>query len=101
MFNLHNQALAYTTSLNTAIRKSNATSIRATANTNVEKPHEKKALQFSFFQNRFSVSFEDDFQVLLKGTFIFFRNQFLKCYYSPLSTLKNAVKDEFFMYDMP
>ena len=43
-----------------------------------------------FFWNRISVSFETDFQFLLKSTFSFFQNLFLKCFYSPLFTLKSA-----------
>ena len=54
MCNLHNQALVYAATLNTAIRKTNATPIRATINTNVEKRCEKKK-----YHN--SVSFESDF----------------------------------------
>ena len=113
MCNLHNQALVYTAMSNTAIQKSNATPIRATTNTNVERLHEKNASQFSFFGNWFSVSyetefqflmkqnfsflwnrisvfFETDFQFLLKSSFSFFQNRFLDCFYSPLSTLKSV-----------
>ena len=61
MCNLHDQALVYTATLNIVIRKTNATPIRAATNTNVERRHEKKASQFSFFRNQFSVSFESDF----------------------------------------
>ena len=94
MCNLHNQALVYIATSNTAIRKSTATPIRATTSTNVERRHEKK--------HGNSVSFEFDFQFLSKLTFSFFRNRFLKCFYSPLSTLKSAFTVVFFvMYDMP
>ena len=68
MSDLLNQALVYTATSNTAIRKSNATPKRAKTNANIERRHEKKASQFSFFQN-----------------------QCLKCSYSPLSTLKSAI----------
>ena len=68
MPNLHNQAIVYTATSKTVIRKSNETPIRATTNTNVERQHEKKASQFSFFRNQFLVSFETDFQFLSKPT---------------------------------
>ena len=63
-----NHALVYTATLNTAIQKGSATPITAKTNTNVERQHEKKTSQFSFFQN-----------------------QYLKCFYSHLSTLKSAI----------
>ena len=65
MCNLHNQALVYAATLNTAIRKTNATPIRATINTNVEKRCEKK-------KHHNSVSFETNFQFLSKAIFEIF-----------------------------
>ena len=69
MCNLHTQALVYIVMSNTAIRKSNATPIRATTSTNVERRQEKKAWQFRFFRIQFSVSFKTDFQFLSKSIF--------------------------------
>ena len=45
MSDLLNQALVYTATSNTAIRKSSATPIRAKTNANVERRHEKKTSQ--------------------------------------------------------
>ena len=53
MSDLFNQALVYTATLNTAIRKSSATPVIPKLNRNVEKWHEEKTSYFSFFQNRF------------------------------------------------
>ena len=53
--------------LNTVIQKSNATPIGAKTNMNVERRQEKNASQFTFFEN-----------------------QLLKCFYSPLTSLKNV-----------
>ena len=69
MSNLLNQALVYTTMLNTVISKSNATPIGAKTNMNVERRQKKSSCQFTFFEN-----------------------QLLKCFYSPLTLLKNVFK---------
>ena len=71
MCNLHNQALVCTAMSNTAIRKSNATPIRATTNTNVERMHEKKHHNSVSFETD-SVSYETEFQFLSKLIFSFF-----------------------------
>ena len=45
---LLNQALIYTVTSNTAIRKSNATPIRAKTDTNVDRRHDKKNIPLQF-----------------------------------------------------
>ena len=98
MPNLHNQAIVYTATSKTVIRKSNETPIRATTNTNVERQHEKKASQFSFFRNQFLVSFETDFQFLSKPTLemLLFPSLYAKkCVHSRFFYVWHAMNAEF------